>query len=230
MSEPRPHSDSVRIIDDLDTLRLLTQPVRLKVVEALRSAPGPLTVKELAAALGTTQTKLYYHINLLEGADLIRVAATRLVSGIVEKRYAAATYRLSVDRALLSPAASGDDGLEVLLSIILDQARTEIRRSVAAGLIDLETWRGDERSPSSLILGRKWLLLTPEELAEFHRRLDEVLQAYEGRDPMPHEFVSDAPPGSQLYELLIGFYPAVFDVPWESASGDSGSTDAESTE
>src|SRR5215207_4168204 len=116
MTEPRPHSESVRVIDDLDTLRLLTQPVRLKIVEALRSAPGPLSVKELAVALGTTQTKLYYHVNLLEGADLIRVAATRLVSGIVEKRYAATTYRLSVDRALLPPAASGDDGLEVLLS------------------------------------------------------------------------------------------------------------------
>ena len=225
MAKSRPQSDSVRVIDDLDTLRLLTQPVRLKIVEALRSASGPLTVKEVAAALGTTQTKLYYHVNLLEGAGLIRVAATRLVSGIVEKRYVAATYRLSVDRALLSPAASGDDGLEVLLSIILDQVRTEIRRSVAAGLIDLETWRGDERSPNSLILGRKWLSLTPEELAEFHRRLDEVLEAYEGRDPMPHAFVADATPGSQLYELLIGFYPAVFDVPRES-----GPTDPESTE
>ena len=230
MAEPRPHVDSVRMIADLETLRLLTQPVRLKIVEALRSAPGPLSVKELAATLGTTQTKLYYHVNLLEEADLIRVAATRLVSGIVEKRYAAATYRLSVDPALLAPSASGDAGLEVLLSIILDQARTEIRRSVAAGLIDVETWRSDERRANSLILGRKWLLLTSEELAEFHRRLDEVLEAYEGRDPMPHQLASDAPPGSQLYELLIGFYPAVFDGPREPATHDSGATDPESTE
>src|SRR5918995_7385708 len=102
MATARPHSETVRVIDDLDTLRLLTQPVRLKIVEALRSATGPLSVKELAAELGTTQTKLYYHVNLLEGADLIRVAATRLVSGIVEKRYVAASYRIGVDRALLS--------------------------------------------------------------------------------------------------------------------------------
>ena len=230
MTEPRPHSDSVRVIDDLDTLRLLTQPVRLKIVEALRSAPGPLSVKELAVALRTTQTKLYYHVNLLEGADLIRVAATRLVSGIVEKRYAAATYRLSVDRTLLPPAASGDDGLEVLLSIILDQVRTEIRRSVAAGLIDLDTWRGHDRRPNSLVLGRKWLLLTPEQLAEFHRRLDEVLQAYEGRDPMPPEVLADVPTGSQLYELLLGFYPVVGETPLESTSGDSTLVDSERPE
>ncbi len=216
MTQARPHSDSVRVIDDLDTLRLLTQPVRLKIVEALRSAPGPLTVKELAATLGTPQTKLYYHVNLLEGADLIRVAATRLVSGIVEKRYAAASYRIGVDRALLSPAASGDDGLEVLLSIMFDQVRTEIRRSVAAGLIDLDRSRDDDKGPNSLVLGRKWLLMRPEETAEFLDRLDQVQHDYQGQDPMPSEFLSDAPPGSQLYELLLGFYPAVIDVPGES--------------
>jgi hypothetical protein len=212
------HPDSVRIIDDLDTLRLLTQPVRLKIVEALRSAPGPLTVKELAAALATTQTKLYYHVNLLEGANLIRVAATRLVSGIVEKRYAAASYRIAVDRSLLSPAASGDDGLEVLLSIMFDQVRTEIRRSVAAGLIDLDRSRDDDRGPNTLVLGRKWLLMRPEEMTDFLERLFQVQHDYQGQDPMPREFMSDAPPGSQLYELLIGFYPAVFDVPGESAT------------
>ena len=230
MATPRPHADSVRVIDDLDTLRLLTQPVRLKIVEALRSAPGPLTVKELAAALGTTQTKLYYHVNLLEGADLIRIAATRLVSGIVEKRYAAASYRIAVDRALLSPATSGGDGLEVLLAIMFDQVRTEIRRSVAAGLIDLDRSRDDDRGPNSLILGRKWLLMRPEETEGFLERLFQVQQDYQGQDPMPREFMANAPPGSQLYELLVGFYPAVIDAPPESPDRSSGFTDPESTE
>ena len=227
MPNPRSQSESVRVIDDLATLRLLTQPVRLKIVEALRSAPGPLTVKELAAALGTTQTKLYYHVNLLEGADLIRVAATRLVSGIVEKRYAAASYRIGVDRALLSPAASGDDGLEVLLSIIFDQVRTEIRRSVAAGLIDLDRSRDDDTGPNSLMLGRIWMLMTPEQVVEFRARLGKVQEDYQGHVPMPGEFIANPPPGSQLYELLLGFYPAVIDVPKESTAGNAESTDPE---
>lgn len=230
MATSRSQADSVRVIDDLETLRLLTQPVRLKIVEVLRSASGPLSVKELAAALGTTQTKLYYHVNLLEGANLIRVAATRLVSGIVEKRYAAASYRIAVDRALLSPSTSGGDGLEVLLAIMFDQVRTEIRRSVAAGLIDLDRSRDDERGPNSLTLGRKWLLMRPEETEAFLERLFQVQQDYQGQDPMPREFMSDAPPGTQLYELLVGFYPAVFEVPDESSSGSSGSTDAAGTE
>ena len=117
---PQP-PELVRVIDDLETLHLLTQPLRLRIVEALRAASGPLAVKDLARVLATSQTKLYYHVNLLEEARLIRVAATRVVSGITEKRYEAATYRLSVDRALLAPGQSGEDGLDVFLSVIPGQ-------------------------------------------------------------------------------------------------------------
>jgi DNA-binding transcriptional ArsR family regulator len=204
-------NDDVFLIDDLETLRLMTQPLRLRLLEALRTSPEPLAVKELAAALGVPQTRLYHHVNLLEERGLIRVARTRLVSGIVEKRYAVTAARIGVDRTLLAPAAAGDEGLEtleVLLSVVLDEVRSEIKRAVRAGLIDLELSGEDKIGPRRLVLGRKWLWLTDAEVEEFERALVELGERFEHRaaGPGPRETAED---GARLYEQVIGFYPAV---------------------
>jgi len=78
---------------NIDVLKALADPIRLNVLYVLtrrqgRTAPI-MSVKELAAALGEPQTKLYRHVKHLESAGLIRAAATRIVSGIVEQRYQA---------------------------------------------------------------------------------------------------------------------------------------------
>src|SRR5687767_13347850 len=157
--------DDVFVIGDLETLRLLTQPLRLHLLETLRTGAAPMTVKELAQALGTPPTRLYHHVKLLEERGLIRVAGTRLVSGITEKRYAVSAARIGVDRSLLDPANQGGDdldALDVLLSVLLDEVRGEIRRAVRSGLIDLSLSSEDRIGPRRLILGRKWYRFTDE--------------------------------------------------------------------
>ena len=202
--------DDVFLIDDLETLRLLAQPLRLRLLEALRTSPEPMAVKELAAALGVPQTRLYHHVNLLEERGLIRIARTSLVSGIVERRYAATAARIGVDRTLLAPAAAGDEGLEtleVLLSVVLDEVRSEIKRAVHAGLIDLELSGEDKIGPRRLVLGRKWFWLTDDEVEEFETALVEIGKRFEHRSagPGPRETAED---DARLYEQVIGFYPA----------------------
>ena len=189
--------DDILIIDSLETLRVVADPLRLKILELLRAAPH--TVKQLAAALHTPLKKLYYHVNLLEEHGLIRVTATRVVSGIIEKRYQVTAYRLSVDRALLSPTAeASDDGLDAFLSMILDHAKSEIKKSVRAGLIEL----GQEKSQQQrgLLLGRRWMRLTRERADEFLLRLKQLEQEFEAQPPEQNE-------DTLLYELLLGMYP-----------------------
>src|ERR1700749_4920273 len=48
-----------------------------------------MSVKELAAELGLSPTRLYRHVRQLEEARLVKVAETRMVSGILEQRYQA---------------------------------------------------------------------------------------------------------------------------------------------
>lgn len=191
----------VQVIADLATLQVVADPLRLRILELLRREPR--AVKEIAAALNIAPTKLYYHIKLLEGRDLIRVAETRVVSGLVEKRYRVTAYRLSVDRTLLSPdATGGTEGIDTFLSVVLDHTRSEIQRSVAAGLVNL-----DQKSPRQrgLVLGRKWLRLTPEEAEAFYLRL----MALEGEFSALHPAGEDTDLPGQLYELLLGLYATV---------------------
>ena len=68
------------LVTDLETIKIISDPLRVQILEhiGLTSEVGKLiTVKEIAEALDIPPTKLYYHINLLEKHDLIRVAETR---------------------------------------------------------------------------------------------------------------------------------------------------------
>ena len=206
------------MIDDLETLRLLTQPLRLRLLETLRTGAAPMTVKELAQALGMPPTRLYHHVNLLAERGLIRVASTRIVSGITEKRYAATASRVGVDRSLLTPAAGAEANratLDVLLSVILDEVRSEIVRSVERGLIDLALTGEDKIGPRRLVLGRKWFRLTDAEAKDLGERLLAATEHSADRVVDPGQAEPSVDDEARFYELLIGFYPAVSAVATE---------------
>src|SRR5690349_23081625 len=108
--QPRTLPKDLLVITDLETVKVVADPLRLQLLNLLREEAR--TVKELAKTLHLPQTKLYYHMDLLEKHGLVRVVGTRLVSGILEKRYQAAAYKFSVDHALLMPAPSAPSSHE----------------------------------------------------------------------------------------------------------------------
>lgn len=125
----------VREIDSVEELRALADPVRLAILTALDSH-GPdselpvMSVKELAQHLGEPQTKLYRHVKQLEAAGLIEVAATRMVSGILEQRYRARQRELRLSSALFRQHADESEAavrlaFDALLRGVFDQARKE---------------------------------------------------------------------------------------------------------
>jgi DNA-binding transcriptional ArsR family regulator len=192
--------DDFFVVGDLATLRLLAHPLRLRILEALRDRPR--TVKELAAALEVGQTGLYHHVNKLAERGVVRVVATRQVSGITEKRYRVAAHRLTVDRALFAPGApAGDDAFELFLSLVLDEARAELRKSVRAGLVDPS--RGEDLRGGGLVLGRNWWRLTPAGAEAFQAGMDELQRRLGDAQAPPDD------PAARTYEHLIGFYPVL---------------------
>jgi DNA-binding transcriptional ArsR family regulator len=203
-----PSGPEIRIINDPDTLRLIADPLRLRLLELLRRQPR--TVTELAALLELPRTNLYYHVRLLEQHGLVEVTETRLVSGIAEKHYRAAAFRLSVDKTLFGTTAGSGSPLEVYLAFIFDEVATEIGRAVEAGLIELDQTHEDVIMPHRLVIGRKWYRLTDDDVAEFDRRLDAVGDAFAGKVAFEDgKAAGQDEPGTRLYEFLTGFYPIV---------------------
>lgn len=191
---------SVRTIAGVDELKALSDPTRLAILEALMLVPGPdlpvMSVKELAEVLGEPQTKLYRHIRQLESVGLIKVAATRMVSGILEQRYQAAQRDLHL--APLSPRENIDEVETVaraMVSLFSDGFFAAHRAWQEAAGPDSP---GSADSESKTSLMQAVARLTPAKAAEVRAKLAEVLACFD-------EPCSDVPDAPEM-TVLIGYY------------------------
>ncbi len=92
------------VLPDLDTLRLLSDGLRHRIVSLL--IQEPLTVTDLAKRLRVKRTALYYHVELLERHGLVRVDSKRPVGSTTEQTYRAVARHFRVDRSVLSSSSS----------------------------------------------------------------------------------------------------------------------------
>jgi DNA-binding transcriptional ArsR family regulator len=172
------------MVGDVATLKALADPTRMAILSVLtRSRDLPvMSVKELAAELGEPQTKLYRHVRQLEEAGLIRVAATRMVSGILEQRYQACLRDLRLAPGMLREHM-GD--AEVAVQMLLDNFRDGVLEAMS---------RESERRPVFIACEAT---IAPDAADELKRRLKEL-----------NEWVEQLPddPDGIAASLLIGLY------------------------
>ena len=200
-----PEPVAERRISDVETLKALSDPLRLRILEVMTTGRDEaFTVKRLAAVLEVSQTKLYHHVNLLMERELIRPVGTRVVSGIIETSYRIAQLSVSLDRGLLT----GDSPeLHDMLTTVLDGAREDIERGIRTGLIDL----GEESDPlRRVVLAKGLTRLSPARAAEFHARLKDLIAAFDADS-------TEAETGE--YGFVLGFYPLA-GLPAEERSAD----------
>ncbi|WP_218082655.1 winged helix-turn-helix domain-containing protein [Anthocerotibacter panamensis] len=193
-SPPLPLPEST--ITSLEALKVISDPFRQQLLSKLGGIPR--TVKELAAEVGLSYTRLYYHINLLEEHHLIRVTHTRLVSGILEKHYQATAYSFLVDRTLLTlKVAQRNEGLEAVLDYVLRQTATDIQASVQSGSVDLSQTAPDLQA---LLARRRVVHISPEKAQSVYCRLTELLTELLSENPGPEDH-------PMPYALALAFYP-----------------------
>jgi DNA-binding transcriptional ArsR family regulator len=165
----------VRTVDNVAVLKAMADPTRFAILAVLmRTSDLPvMSVKELAAELGEPQTKLYRHVRQLEAAGLIKVASTRMVSGILEQRYQACQRDLTFARGLVT---ENSDESERVLRTILDRHRDDFFAAARAGRLAWgEVAAGESyRKP---LLHMSDLKVSPAKAAEVRDQIEEILDS-----------------------------------------------------
>jgi DNA-binding transcriptional ArsR family regulator len=186
--------EAERVISDVETLKAISDPLRLRILEAMVTrSDDAWSVKELAAALDVPQTRLYHHVELLVERDLLRAAEQRVVSGIIETRYRLAALSIRLDPQLIGGGGAGESAAREMLATIFDETRRDLEQVLAdPGLAALEP-------PDRPLISRGLARLTTEQARDLRARLEALLAEFDGP--------SDDPT-AVTYRLLTTMYAA----------------------
>jgi DNA-binding transcriptional ArsR family regulator len=182
--------DAERVISDVETLRAISDPLRIRILETMVARKDARwSVKELAAQLEVPQTRLYHHVELLLERDLIRLASQRIVSGIIESRYRVAALSFRLDSALLSgQTASAQEASRDLLHGVFDSSRDDFADALRLYLQDhpgVDLSDAGEAEPERPLVTRGLAMLPPAKAREFKTRLLELMREYDAAASEP---------------------------------------------
>ena len=188
-------------IKDLENLRVITEPLRNQIVEVL--IPQPLTVGQIAERLGLAASKLYYHVNLLEQHDFIRVVDTTTRGNLIEKHYWVTALEYCIDEQLLNfSTTQGKENIYAMLTAVLDTTREDLIRSLEARAFHLE--RGAKEHPRRVVNLRVVSKLSDDKANEFMERLHALIKEFEAADD------SERDVETHPYALTLVAYPTFY--------------------
>jgi DNA-binding transcriptional ArsR family regulator len=121
-------------LSDLEQVRVLAHPLRLRILQALCEER---TTKQVADLLGEKPTRLYHHVEALARVGLVRLTRRRPKRGTVEKYYQSVARAFQADRVLLG-ADSAAAALRPIVATALASTAAELEALVAARPAALE--------------------------------------------------------------------------------------------
>lgn len=190
---PKREQAELLTLTDLEQVRVLADPLRMRVVEVL--CRGERTTKQVAEELGEKPTKLYHHVEALEKVGLVRPTRTRRNRGTLERYYVAVARNFRADPRLFSGGGPSTPAIQSMVSTILGSTGQEMER-LAAGARG-KTGLGEEGA-----LGYLAIDADPETIARLRRRLRRLLQDIQ---KIANE---DTPRGDcRRYRLTLAFFP-----------------------
>jgi DNA-binding transcriptional ArsR family regulator len=184
-AEPTPRA--TYHLDSIEKLKAVADPLRVQIL--IETADAARTVKQIATKLGVPQTRLYYHVKVLEKHGFIGVVSRRMVSGIEERSYKATATNWNVSAELL--ASVGKVGV---LKAMFDLVATELDLALSSG----GPLPGEPGS-AVMALAYTTFYLDTDEAAEVRRRIENLML----------EFGSAPDPNKTEYHALLSFYKRV---------------------
>ena len=180
------------------------EPVRQRILDRFYE-DRDWTAKELADALGLGVNGLYYHLRILEDAELIEAAGTRAPGKMVEK-----TYRIAGNRHIDWEL---DEDLAMVFASLLEAAKHDTAEAVYDLARQAEE-SGDHRLPVVDVSAPSFTT-TSEEASEFYERLRALVREFRARADDLREIDHGTPVSWRDVKLTYAFR----DRPQPSAEG-----------
>ena len=181
-------------------MKALADPIRHRILGIIQNRPA--TAKQIADRLKMSPGTIGHHLQVLEAAGLAKVAARRLVRGIVAK------YYTRTARIFLYNFPSTATGSIPALVQFLTDARDELSGALVERGIELDAKTAFPHAR-----------LAPERIAYFERRLMELV------DELIAEPVEDGGENGIVYSLSVAFFEAPSYLQDNSASDDQQAHD-----
>lgn len=189
-------------VNDLETLKVLTDPLRMQILTILD--PAPQTVNQVGEKLGLSSSRLYYHFNLLEARGLIAVVETRLVNNLIEKLYWVTADDIEIEPGLLNfSSEEGQDTITEVISSNLEATREDILRSIQARKVHLGL--GGVEHPRNMTMINTKRRLKDSTYEAFTERLKAFVKEF---SELPEEPESGDDVG--VFNLACYLYPSYY--------------------
>lgn len=115
----KPEQAAVLTLTDLDQIKLLAEPIRLRLLGAFGDEK---TTKQAAKELGEKPTRLYHHVEALERAGLIVLTRTAPNRGTTEKYYQAVARAFRGEVGVHPGTQVGDEMASVVRTMLATTA------------------------------------------------------------------------------------------------------------
>jgi len=182
--------DNEILIDNLEGFRVIDNPLRQRILHVARH---PKSVKDMADALGVPVTRLYYHVNMLEGADFLHVTEVRKAGAQLERIYQSRTGTIRPSPDFVANVGNPKKAAHALAGTLFDITRVEVEAVLEKGL-------GDEEGFGSL--ARSVAQLPADVAEEFAERIEAL--AVEIRDAARAHEGTDG----EIYSFTYAFVPS----------------------
>ena len=178
---------------DRDQLRLLADPLRQEILGLL--CRGELSTAQLTERLTRPPSNLYYHVNLLRKAGLIRVVRRRQVRGAVEVFHRAVAESFTAPPGLLRTGRNAvPSELAAVVETMAQGVVLKFAASVTGGLI------GSGAGQAVPMITNLTVRTTPRRIEQLRSRLERCIRVFQEEPDVESDDAVE-------YALLDMFFP-----------------------
>ncbi len=159
--------EKVKILTTIEEIRTFSDPYRLEIISTLHQLRKPATVKQIAVKMGEVPAKVYYHVKKMEKVNLVKIAYTEEINGIIAKYYELTAESFKIEKEQINT--------ELIDEIVKEQKQTcEIifDKNKKIFLESVENELGNGTLTSTI------LYLTDQEAEEINEILQKFIKAH----------------------------------------------------